>query len=79
MLITQIIAQIRRSTSTISHLGPEHQAVAVNAYDRALHTVFLCNLGVAVVGFLGFLLVENVALPQAGEAKVKIGEEEGDP
>lgn len=62
----QIIAKIRQSTSTISHLSPAHRTAAVNAYDHALHIVFICNLGSAILGGLGFLLVENVALPGAG-------------
>ncbi|WWD10048.1 hypothetical protein V865_008181 [Kwoniella europaea PYCC6329] len=64
---SEIIYQIRHSTSSIPQLSPANRDIAVGAYEHGLHLVFIFNLVVSVLTVLALAIVheeEMVLSPQ---------------
>ncbi|WVW82992.1 hypothetical protein I302_105008 [Kwoniella bestiolae CBS 10118] len=55
----EVIYDIRHSTSSIPFLSPEQREIAVNAYEHALHLVFIFNLVVSVLTVLALGMVHE--------------------
>ena len=67
--IWQIIYTIRHSTSSIRDLAPEHLQAAVQAYEHALHVIFIFNLVLSVINVLVLTIVKEDEMPdQRGES-----------
>ncbi|CAD6571805.1 MAG: hypothetical protein TREMPRED_000370 [Tremellales sp. Tagirdzhanova-0007] len=66
---SRIIYTIRHSTSSIRDLAPEHLQAAVQAYEHALHVIFIFNLVLSVINVLVLTIVKEDEMPdQRGES-----------
>jgi len=69
-----IIDQIRHSTSIIRSLPAAERNAAIQAYDHALHVVFVINFVLSCLGVLGMMCIKEEEMPSQ---KVR-GEEDDD-
>ncbi|KAK8869741.1 hypothetical protein IAR55_000309 [Kwoniella newhampshirensis] len=68
----EIIYLIRHSTSSIHTLPAKYQLPAIEAYDHALHYVWIFNLGVSVLTILALMIVKEEEMPGREELKAQI-------
>nr|XP_019013607.1 multidrug resistance protein fnx1 [Kwoniella pini CBS 10737]OCF52388.1 multidrug resistance protein fnx1 [Kwoniella pini CBS 10737] len=73
---SQIIYQIRHSTSSIPHLSPKYKDAAINAYEHALHLVFVFNLIVSILTVLSLAMVKEEEMVAPPPPQVEEQEEE---
>ncbi|KAM0753200.1 MFS general substrate transporter [Meredithblackwellia eburnea MCA 4105] len=59
----QIIDKIRRVSTSIADLTPEHRAAAISAYQEGLRVVFIFNAVLAFICFLCCLPIQERPLP----------------
>ncbi|EIW69421.1 hypothetical protein TREMEDRAFT_39017 [Tremella mesenterica DSM 1558] len=61
---SEIIYTIRHSTSSIVSLPEIYRTAAVNAYQHALHVVFIVNFAFTIITVFGLALVKEEDMPE---------------
>lgn len=67
MFVCQVIYLIRHSTSSIPTLEEPYRQAAVQAYEHALHVVFICNVVLAVLNTLVLCFMTEEPMPERKE------------
>lgn len=71
----EVIALIRRSTSSIAHLPLSQQTAATDAYHIAIHTVFIFDFVCSLVGVLAMCGIKEEPMPDVASQKEDVDED----
>ncbi|OCF45432.1 multidrug resistance protein fnx1 [Kwoniella heveanensis CBS 569] len=77
---SKVIYQIRHSTSSIQHLPEAYRRSAIEAYDHALHIVFIFNLALSALTVLSLCLIreEPMDRPQGDKLLADDADDDGE-